>query len=74
MMNETITKASQPPIAFLRCCALQRPMRAAMFFLHCVLAPGEEGSLLGSLRADAPPARGLARVLARAVTPEPRYG
>ena len=30
--NATTTKASHPKMAVLRCAALQRPMRAAMFF------------------------------------------
>jgi len=40
MKTARITNASQPKIAFLRCCALQRPARAAMLPLVLVLMRG----------------------------------
>src|SRR5215210_3144095 len=41
----TITKASQPKMAFLRCCALQRPARAAKFCFFTGAPWGGNGTL-----------------------------
>src|SRR5918999_894016 len=47
-----ITKANQPRIAFLRCCALQRPARAAKF-RDCIWGapPGERWRPTGTPRS-----------------------
>src|SRR3954464_10809378 len=39
MANDAITNAIHPKMAILRCRALQRPARAAMFLLPCIAPP-----------------------------------
>src|SRR3954454_19176958 len=60
MNMAAMTKASQPNTAFLRCCALQRPARAARF---CFCTGGVSSGVDGTLRSSpcgGPPCEGVA--------------
>ena len=68
MNTARITKVSQPRIAFLRCCALQRPARAARFWLRVTVSPLAVVGMPRSLRPRAPPSNAASTRAAVRVT------